>query len=368
MSDSANDSANATEAVEPYLQLAIDKNASDLYFTTHAPVMLRVEGEIYPVKSKTREPLTPDRVEALALSIMTEEQKAGFERDHEVDFAYRFGLQGRFRVNAFRQRGSAAMVLRNIGNVPNFDTFDMPPVLKRLSMQKRGLIMVVGATGSGKSTTLAAMINHRSENANGHILTIEDPIEFMYRHKRSIVNQRELGTDTLDFARAVRSAMREAPDVVQIGETRDLATAEAAIQLAGTGHLALTTLHGNNAYQALQRLIALFPEFAREALFMDLSLNLRAIISQRLVRGVGGKRVAAFEILLNTPYIADLIRQGRIDSVREAMSEGDGGEGMATFDDSLLTLVRERQITQEQALAYADSRENLQSRMVFEHL
>ncbi|MAS09068.1 PilT/PilU family type 4a pilus ATPase [Endozoicomonas sp. G2_2] len=359
------DNTAVAEQVYPYLQLAIDKGASDVYFTTHAPVMLRVEGEIYPVKSKTIEPLTPEAIEALVTSIMSDDQRAEFEREQEVDFAFRLGNHGRFRVNAFRQRGSAAMVLRNIGNVPTFDDFDLPPVLKRLAMQKRGLVIVVGATGSGKSTTLAAMISHRSENANGHILTIEDPIEFMYRHKRSIVNQRELGADTLDFARAVRSAMREAPDVVQIGETRDLATAEAALQLAGTGHLALTTLHGNNAYQALQRLIALFPESAREALFMDMSLNLRAIISQRLVAGIGGKRVAAFEILLNTPYIADLIRQGRIDSVREAMSEGDGGDGMATFDDSLLTLVRNRQITPEQALAYADSRENLQSKLAF---
>jgi twitching motility protein PilU len=365
---SDSESAPVTESVEPYLQLAIDKGASDLYFTTHASVMLRVEGEIYPVKSRTRQPLTPETIEALVMSIMTEEQRAEFVREQEVDFAYRFGLRGRFRVNAFRQRGSAAMVLRNIGRVPSFEDFEMPAVLKRLAMQKRGLILVVGATGSGKSTTLAAMISHRSENANGHILTIEDPIEFMYRHKRSIVNQRELGTDTLDFSRAVRSAMREAPDVVQIGETRDLATAEAAIQLAGTGHLALTTLHGNNAYQAMQRLIALFPESAREALFMDLSLNLRAIISQRLVAGVGGKRVAAFEILLNTPYIADLIRQGRIDSVREAMDSGDGGDGMATFDDSLLALVRSGQITSEQALAYADSRENLQSKLAFADL
>lgn len=362
------DSPSAHDSIEPYLQLAIDKNASDVYFTTHAPVMVRVEGEIYPVKNKTGQALTPEAVEALAVSIMTERQQAEFVREQEVDFAYRFGLRGRFRVNAFRQRGSAAMVLRNIGNVPNFDDFEMPDVLRRLSMQKRGLIMVVGATGSGKSTTLAAMINHRSENASGHILTIEDPIEFMYRHKRSIVNQRELGADTLDFARAVRSAMREAPDVVQIGEIRDLATAEAALQLAATGHLALTTLHGNNAYQALQRLIALFPESAREALFMDMSLNLRAIVSQRLVHGVDGKRVAAYEILLNTPYIADLIRQGRIDSVREAMSEGDGADGMSTFDDSLLALVRSRQITQEQALAYADSRENLQSRLAFEQM
>ncbi|MFC3106212.1 PilT/PilU family type 4a pilus ATPase [Salinisphaera aquimarina] len=359
------DSGAESESLDPYLQLAIDKRASDIYVTTHAPVMLRVEGEIYPVKSKARQTLTPATVEALAFELMDERQRDEFEREQEIDFSFRFGDHGRFRVNVFRQRGSAAIVLRNIGNVPSFDDFDMPDVLKRLSMQKRGLVMVVGATGSGKSTTLAAMINHRNENANGHILTIEDPIEFLYRHKRSIVNQRELGVDTRGFARAIRSAMREAPDVVQIGEIRDFATAEACIQLAGTGHLALTTLHGNNAYQCLQRLISLFPEAAREALFMDLSLNLRAIVSQRLVTGINGRRVAAYEVLLNTPYIADLIRKGRIDSVREAMAEGDGADGMATFDDSLLELVRGKRISQEQALSYADSRDNLQSRLAF---
>jgi len=362
-SDSA---AETLDSLDPYMQLAIDKNASDLYVTTHAPVMLRVEGEIYPVKAKNRDTLTPEVTERLARGLMDERQQAEFESEQEIDLAIRFGSHGRFRVNIFRQRGSVAIVMRNIGNVPSFGDFDMPDVLKRLAMQKRGLVMVVGATGSGKSTTLAAMINHRNENANGHILTIEDPIEFLYRHKRSIVNQRELGTDTRAFARALRSAMREAPDVVQIGEIRDFATAEACLQLAGTGHLALTTLHGNNAYQCLQRLISLFPEAARDALFMDLSLNLRAIISQRLVTGVDGKRVAAFEVLLNTPYIADLIRKGRIDSVREAMAEGDGADGMTTFDDSLLALVRSKRISAEQALSYADSRENLQSKLAFD--
>ncbi|WP_353249998.1 PilT/PilU family type 4a pilus ATPase [Salinisphaera sp. T31B1] len=356
------------DTLDPYLQLAMDKQASDVYVTTHAPVMLRVEGEIYPVKGQARELLTPQVVESLALGLMNEHQQAEFEREQEIDFAVRFGAQGRFRVNIFRQRGSAAIVLRNIGNVPSFDDFEMPDVLKRLAMQKRGLVMVVGATGSGKSTTLAAMINHRNENASGHILTIEDPIEFLYRHKRSIVNQRELGTDTRAFDRAIRSAMREAPDVVQIGEIRDLATAEACLQLAGTGHLALSTLHGSNAYQCLQRLISLFPEAAREALFMDLSLNLRAIVSQRLVTGLDGRRVAAYEVLLNTPYIADLIRKGRIDSVREAMDEADAADGMATFDDSLLALVRARRISAEQALSYADSRDNLQSRLAFEKI
>lgn len=354
------------ERIEPYLQLAIDKSASDIYFTTHAPVMLRVDGHIYPVKSRARETLTPETVEALAHDLMDEAQRTLFAEQREVDFAVRLGTTGRFRVNVFRQRGSVAMVLRNIGSVPTLDEWGMPDVLKRLAMQKRGLVLVVGATGSGKSTTLAAMINHRNENANGHILTIEDPIEFMHRHKRSIVNQRELGIDTLDFPRALRSSMREAPDVVQIGEIRDLETAEACLQLSGTGHLAMATLHASNAYQCLQRLVTLFPKDVREALYMDLSLNLRAIVSQRLVDDVDGKRVAAYEILLNTPYIADLIHKGRLDTVREAMAEADRAEGATTFDDSLLDLVRAGRITQEQALVNADSRDNLQSRLAFE--
>ncbi|ROO25257.1 PilT/PilU family type 4a pilus ATPase [Salinisphaera orenii] len=355
-----------SESLDPYLQLAIDKQASDIYFTAHAPVMLRVEGAIYPVKSRARETLTPETIEALATTLMSESQQAVFEREREIDFSFRFSTVGRFRVNVFRQRGSVAMVLRNIGSVPTIEDMAMPAVLKRLAMQKRGLILMVGATGSGKSTTLAAMINHRNENASGHILTIEDPIEFLYRHKRSIVNQRELGVDTHDFPRALRSAMREAPDVVQIGEIRDMATAEACLQLAGTGHLAMATMHANNAYQCLQRLITLFPESVREALYMDLSLNLCAIVSQRLVKDVNGKRVAAYEILLNTPYLADLIMKGRIDTVREVMAEADGADGAVTFDDSLLALVRDKRISQEEALAHADSRDNLQSRLAFE--
>ncbi len=353
------------EDINPYLQLAIDKRASDIYFTTHAPVILRVEGETYPVKSKARETLTPEAIEALAYGIMSDEQKAKFAAENELDFAIRYKTSGRFRINVFRQRNSVAMVLRNIGSVPTLEQMRMPPVLRRLVMHKRGLVLCVGATGSGKSTTMAAIINHRNENASGHILTIEDPIEFMHRHKRSIVNQRELGIDTHDYPGALKSAMREAPDVVQIGEIRDLETAEACIQLAGTGHLALATLHAGNAYQTLQRLITLFPHDRREALYMDLALNLRAIVSQRLIADKAGKRVAAYEILVNTPYTADLIQKGRIDAVRDAMSESDQADATTTFDDSLLALVREGRISEEQALSHADSRDNLQSRMAF---
>jgi twitching motility protein PilU len=352
--------------MEPYLQLAIDKGAADIYFTTHAPVMLRVEGQTYPVKSGDGAAMTPESIEDLAYGLMSERQRTTFEAERELDFSFRFGRHGRFRVNVFRQRGSVAMVLRNIGNVPTFDDFDMPAVLKRLAMHKRGLVLVVGATGSGKSTTMAAMLNHRNEHATGHILTIEDPIEFLHRHKRSIINQRELGIDTHDFPRALRSAMREAPDVVQVGEIRDLATAQACLQLAGTGHLAMSTLHASNAYQCLQRLVSLFPEAMRQSLYMDLSLNLRAIVSQRLVTGRDGKRVAVYEILLNTAYIADLILQGRIDSVAEALADADRADGATTFDDSLLELVKQKRISADEALAQADSRDNLQSRLAFE--
>ncbi|WP_423823582.1 PilT/PilU family type 4a pilus ATPase [Salinisphaera sp. SPP-AMP-43] len=351
--------------IEPYLQLAIDKGASDIYFTTHAPVMLRVNGLIYPIKAAEGATLTPSVIEALALAQMSEAQQAEFAAERELDFAFRFGTVGRFRVNVFRQRGSVAMVLRNIGKVPTFADFDMPDVLKRLAMQKRGLVLVVGATGSGKSTTQAAMINHRNENAAGHILTIEDPVEFMHRHKRSIVNQRELGADTRSFARALRSAMREAPDMVQVGEVRDLETADACLQLAGTGHLTMATMHAANAYQCLQRLVALFPEWQRDSLYMDLSLNLRAIVSQRLVAGREGGRVAVYEVLLNTAYIADLILNGRIDKVAEALAEADPASGAVTFDDSLLRLVKANRITIDEALDQADSRDNLQSRLAF---
>lgn len=351
--------------IEAFLQLAMDKQASDIYFTTHAPVTLRIDGRIHPIRAAVEQTLTPVIIERLAMALMSEAQQAEFSVERELDFAFRFGTTGRFRVNVFRQRGSVAMVLRNIGRVPSLADFDMPDVLKRLAMYKRGLVLVVGATGSGKSTTLGALVNHRNENAAGHILTIEDPIEFMHRHKRSIVNQRELGADTRSFARALRSAMREAPDVVQVGEIRDADTADACVQLAGTGHLAMATLHAANAYQCLQRLVSLFPESQRQSLYMDLSMNLRAIVSQRLVAAREGKRVAVYEILLNTPYMADLILKGRIDKIAEALAEADPASGAVTFDDSLLAQVKAGRIGLAEALDQADSRDNLQSRLAF---
>jgi twitching motility protein PilU len=352
--------------IEPYLQVAIDKKASDLYFTTNAPVMIRIQGETYALGGEGGLKLSLEQIAELAYSIMTPEQQATFRSVREVDFAIRYKDIGRFRVNVFRQRGSVAMVLRNIGFVPRLEDLGLPPILAELAMHRRGLVLCVGATGSGKSTTLAAMINHRNENATGHILTIEEPLEFMHPHKRSIVNQRELGVDTRSYGNALRSAMREAPDVVLIGEIRDRDTMEATMQLAGTGHLALSTLHSNNAYQTLQRILSLFPREQREQLHMDLSLNLRAIVSQRLVQGKGdGQRVAAMEILVNTPYVSELILHGRFDSVRDAMADSAHNKSMMTFDDSLFELYREGRITREEALINADSRDNLGNRIAF---
>lgn len=351
--------------ISPYLQLAMDKKASDLYFTTNAPVMVRIQGETYAVGGEGGTKLSQEQIAELAYAIMTPEQQATFRSVREVDFAIRYKDRGRFRVNVFRQRGSVAMVLRNIGAVPRLADLDMPPIISELAMQRRGLVLCVGSTGSGKSTTLAAMINHRNENATGHILTIEEPVEFVHPHKRSIVNQRELGVDTRSYANALRSAMREAPDVVLIGEIRDRDTVDACLQLAGTGHLAISTLHANNAYQTLQRIISLFPQEQREQLYMDLSLNLRAIVSQRLVQGKDGQRVAALEILVNTPYIAELILKGRFDSVREAMADTAHNKGMRTFDDSLFELYRSGRVDHETALSHADSRDNLENRIAF---
>lgn len=346
----------------PYLKLAVEKNASDIYFTTNSPAMLRVHGEMYAV-GKTQ--MTREIIRELAYSILTPEQQETFEQELEVDLATEAGGLGRFRVNIFHQRGNPAMVMRYVqAQVPTLDSLMLPESLKDLIMHKRGLLLMVGATGSGKSTSLAAMINHRNENRTGHILTIEDPIEFLHPNKRSIINQREIGQDTHSYAAALRSSLREAPDVILVGEIRDRETMEAAIQLAGTGHLCISTLHANNAYQTLQRIINMFPEELREQLFMDLSVNLRAVISQRLVKTRDGKRCAAVEVMINTPYIADLILRSDIDGIKESMAES-SDRSMQTFDDSLFALYSDGRISKEEALANADSSANLESRIAF---
>ncbi|HET9679609.1 MAG TPA: PilT/PilU family type 4a pilus ATPase [Gammaproteobacteria bacterium] len=346
----------------PYVKLMVEKKASDLYITANAPLKIRIEGNIMSVG---RNDMSPEDVKNAAYEIMTADQIQFFESNLEADFAIAHHQVGRFRVNVFHQRGNVAMVLRYIpSDIPQLAALNMPPILKKMIMHKRGLILMVGATGSGKSTTLAAMLNHRNENSAGHILTIEDPIEFEHHNKKSIVNQREIGLDTHSYQNALRSSLREAPDVILVGEIRDRETMEAALELAGTGHLCLSTLHANNANQTLDRIINMFPEQLHKQLFMDLSLNLRGLVSQRLVMGKGNKRVAAVEVMLNTPHIADLILKGRVDEVREAMQDS-AEAGMQTFDDALHQLYKDDRIDLEEALKNADSRHNLESKINF---
>ncbi len=348
--------------VTPYLKLMIEKGASDLYLTTGATVKMKVDGRLASVG---REILTPEVVKQAVLSIMDDSQAEFYRQNLEIDFAISLGEEGRFRVNAFHQKNQPAMVLRYIrSQIPTLEKLKVPPFLGDLIMHKRGLLLMVGGTGSGKSTTLAAMVDHRNSNAGGHILTIEDPVEFIHPHKKSIINQREVGVDTLSYAKALKSSLREAPDVILIGEIRDRETMEAAMELAGTGHLAISTLHANNAYQALTRIINMFPQALHKQLFMDLSLYLRAILSQRLVPSSDGKRRAAVEIMINTPHIAELILKGDIDAVKEALSSSTE-QGMQSFDQALFNLYKEGAVTMEDALNSADSRANLEAKIHF---
>jgi twitching motility protein PilU len=304
-------------------------------------------------------PMGHGMVRKLAYSIMSDDQISEFERTMECNLAISMAGLGRFRVNVFRQRGDASMVIRYIkGDIPSIEELNLPQSLKELIMMPRGLILVVGSTGSGKSTSLASMIDHRNSNATGHILTIEDPVEFLHTHKKSVVDQREVGLDTISYEIALKNAMREAPDVILIGEIRDRQTMQHAIAYAETGHLCLSTLHANNANQALDRVINFFPDSAHHQLFMDLSLNLKAVISQRLVKSKDGKRVPAVEIMLLTTFVAELIQKGDVHAVKEAMEQGTE-RGMQTFDQALYKLYKDGKITLEEALANADSRNNL---------
>jgi twitching motility protein PilU len=318
--------------------------------------MYRIEGVVQPVGEQQ---FSSEMLETLAASIMNERQRREFEDQLEMNLALSYAGFSRFRVNIFRQRGSVGLVIRKINvDIATIDDLGLPPILKDIIMLKRGLILVVGATGSGKSTSLAAMIDHRNRNAPGHIITVEDPVEFVHRHRRSIVNQREVGTDTHSFQHALKSAMRQAPDVILIGEIRDSDTMEAAITFADTGHLCLATLHSTNANQAFERIINFFPESRHAQVFLQLSLNLKAIISQRLVLGVNSKRVAALEILLDTPRIKELIKRGEVDTIKEAMVQS-SQEGCQTFDMALYDLYTAGKIDLDQALSNADSVNNL---------
>ena len=348
--------------VQPLFNLMVEKRASDLFLTCFAPVKIKIDGNIFPVNTLE---LTPQMVRQAAMELMTVEQLEEFNRELEIDFAVSKPGLGRFRVNIFHQRGNVALVMRYITHeMPSLEGLGMPPILKDLVMFRRGLLLMVGATGSGKSTTLAGMINYRNEKTASHLITIEDPIEFLHTNKKSLVNQREVGTDTKSYARALKSAMREAPDVILVGEVRDRETMQTTIDLAGTGHLAVATLHSNNAPETLDRIINLFPEQQHGQVYMDLSQYLRAIVSQRLVRGMDGQRVAAVEIMLNTPRIAELIQRGDVNKVKESLRESTE-QGMQTFDQSLLKLYKDGKISMAEALANADSRSNLEAKIHF---
>ena len=340
----------------------VEKKASDLFFAPFAPAKIKIDGKIMPVNKLE---MTPKMVKQAAIELMDDDLLDAFTRELEVDFAISEPGLGRFRVNIFHQRGNVAMVLRYItAEMPTLEELGMPDQLKELVMLKRGMVLMVGAAGHGKSTTLAAMINHRNEKTSSHIITVEDPIEFLHSNKQSIVNQREVGLDTKSYGRALKSAMRAAPDVIQIGEIRDRESMQAAIDMAGTGHLVLATLHSNNAPETLDRIINMFPQEQHSQIFMDLGHYLRAIISQRLVRARTGKRVAAVELMLNTPHIKDLILKGDIPEVKEALKES-GEKGMQNYDDALLTLYKAGTITLEEAMAHADSRSNLEAKVNF---
>ena len=346
--------------IVPYLRLMVQKDGSDLFFSTGAPPNLKAQGKTLPIGE---ERLKPGDVNSLAYSIMNDDQIREFEGTMECNLAISVQKLGRFRVNVFRQRGDTAMVIRYIkGQIPAISALHLPELLKKIVLEPRGLVLVVGSTGSGKSTTLASMIDHRNASTSGHILTIEDPIEYLHSHQKSVVDQREVGLDTLNYENALKNALREAPDVILIGEIRDASTMQHAIAYAETGHLCLSTLHANNANQALDRIINFFPDTAHRQLYNDLSLNLRAVISQRLVKAADGSRVPAVEILLLTSYTSELIQKGKIHDLKDAMEQGNE-RGMKTFDQALFELYTAGKITIEEALSNADSRNNLALRI-----
>ena len=346
----------------PLFNLMVEKKASDLFFTANAPIKIKIEGVIYPVNKNV---LTADVVRQTAYALMNPDQKERFARDLEIDFAISHTGLGRFRVAIFMQRGCPSVVLRYIvGEMPRLETLGVPEVLRDLIMLKRGLVLVVGSTGSGKSTSIAAMLNFRNESSPDHIVTIEDPIEFLHTNKRCIVNQREVGLDTKSFERALRSVMRAAPDVILIGEIRDRESMEAAISLAGTGHLVIASLHANNCAETLDRIINMFPRDQHNQVFLDLSQYLRAVIAQRLVMGKDAKRVAAVEVMLNTPHISELIKKGDVPAIKEAIIAS-SERGVQSFDVALHTLVKNGRVAMEEALQHADSRANLETKINF---
>jgi len=347
--------------VTPLFKLMADKQASDMFFTAGAPIHIKINGAVMPINNQV---LEPEQVKKICYELMTEAQIAEFEAHHEMNFAKRgysneHGALGNFRINIFRQRNTVSMVIRFVRpDVPAFDTLGLPPILKEVIMEKLGLILVVGSTGSGKSTTMASMIDYRNSSRTGHILTVEDPIEFAFRHKKSIVNQREVRVDTVSYSEALINAMREAPDLIMIGEIRDQRTLENALLFAQTGHLCMSTLHANNSYNALNRIINFFPRDQRDALLADISIALRAVISQRLVKTTDGRRIPAVEVLLNTKHIQELIKQGDMSMIKDAMEQS-MAPGSQTFEQALFHLITSGKVSVDEAMANSDSPTNL---------
>jgi twitching motility protein PilU len=351
--------------VRTLLEVMVKQEASDLYLTVDAPPVYRIHGSTHRTDAP---PFTNEQLESLALAMMRGQQRGEFEEKMEMNLALYYKDLGRFRVNVFRQKGNVGLVFGHIkADIMTIEQLELPPITKDIAMTKRGLVLVVGATGSGKSTTLAAMIDHRNSVHAGHIISVEDPIEFVHHHKKSIITQREVGFDTHSFGSALRNTLRQAPDVILIGEIRDTETMEAAITFAETGHLCLGTLHSNNANQAIERIMNFFPVERHAQIYLQLSLNLRAIISQRLIPSIDGRRVPALEIMLDTPRIKDLIKKAEVDTLKEAMEQGIE-EGCQTFDHVLFHLYKAERITIEQALINADSANNLRLKIKLEGL
>jgi twitching motility protein PilU len=343
-------------AMKRLFQLMAEKKASDIFMSIGAPINIKINGQALPVNQQAMDANT---ITTLLYEVLNDKQKKEFEDTLELNTAYTIAGIGSFRISAFRQKGGPAVVVRYIpGTIPAFDTLGLPSVLKDVIMEKRGLILMVGATGSGKSTTLAAMLDYRNEQKSGHILTIEDPVEFIFQNKKCIVNQREVGADTLDFRVALKNALRQAPDCILIGEVRDKETMTAAIQYAQSGHLCLATLHANNSYHALNRIISFYPLENRPALLEDLSATLRTVVSQRLIRNNKGGRSAAVEVLLATRHISELIGKGEINEIKDAM-EKSLSPGSQTFEQTFFQMLQQHLITQEEALANSDSPTNL---------
>ena len=348
--------------IAEWLKVLSAEGGSDLYLSTGAPPCAKFQGALKPIASGI---LQPGEIKDIAYEVMDSTQQAEFEQELEMNLATSISGYGRFRINIFMQRNEVAIVARNIvADIPQWQDLRLPPILTEVVMRKRGLFLFVGATGSGKSTSLAALIDYRNSNSSGHIVTIEDPVEYVHSHKKSIVNQREVGVDTRSWHNALKNTLRQAPDVILIGEIRDRETMEHAIAFAETGHLCISTLHANNANQALDRIINFFPEERRPQLLMDLSMNLQCIVSQRLIPTVDSKRCAAIEILLGTPMVSDLVLRGEIDGIKEIMHKSEN-IGMKTFDTALFELFQEGLISEDEALRNADSPNNVRLKIKF---